>query len=231
MSPSRLFILRPVATTLLMVGVLLVGFVALSATAGLRPAGGRLPNHSGSDVLSGRRSRCDGVVGDFAAGAAVRAGSRTDPDDLNEFVWQFGDHAAVRARPEHRRRRAAGASRRKCGRYVPAGGFAESSDLQQSKSRRFADSHAGDDFRFAAFVEGGGSCRHGPGAENLAIAGRGAGLHQRRAETRGASAGKPNGARFLRLEPRRYSHGTGPGECGPGKGRYRWCAAVVHHRR
>src|SRR5207248_1468131 len=28
MSPSRLFILRPVATTLLMVGVLLVGFVA-----------------------------------------------------------------------------------------------------------------------------------------------------------------------------------------------------------
>lgn len=30
MSPSRLFILRPVATTLLMVGVLLVGFVAFS---------------------------------------------------------------------------------------------------------------------------------------------------------------------------------------------------------
>jgi hypothetical protein len=28
MSPSRLFILRPVATTLLMVGVLLVGWVA-----------------------------------------------------------------------------------------------------------------------------------------------------------------------------------------------------------
>ena len=28
MSPSRLFILRPVATTLLMVGVLLVGIVA-----------------------------------------------------------------------------------------------------------------------------------------------------------------------------------------------------------
>jgi len=30
MSPSRLFILRPVATTLLMVGVLLIGWVAFT---------------------------------------------------------------------------------------------------------------------------------------------------------------------------------------------------------
>jgi hypothetical protein len=37
MSPSRLFILRPVATTLLMVGVLLVGWVAFSRTCPFPP--------------------------------------------------------------------------------------------------------------------------------------------------------------------------------------------------
>ena len=55
MSPSRLFILRPVATTLLMVGVLLVGVGCVSATAGLSPAGSRLPNHSGRNLLSRAR--------------------------------------------------------------------------------------------------------------------------------------------------------------------------------
>ena len=51
MSPSRIFILRPVATSLLMAGVVLVG-VAASAIAGLRAAPGGLPDHPGADVLS-----------------------------------------------------------------------------------------------------------------------------------------------------------------------------------
>ena len=36
MSPSRPFILRPVATSLLMVAILLAGFVAWLAASGLR---------------------------------------------------------------------------------------------------------------------------------------------------------------------------------------------------
>ena len=39
MSPSRLFILRPVATTLLMVGLLLVGVVAYTQLPGVRASG------------------------------------------------------------------------------------------------------------------------------------------------------------------------------------------------
>ena len=54
MSPSRPFILRPVATSLLMVGVLLAGPVGLQAAAHFRAAGSGLPHHSGADVLSRR---------------------------------------------------------------------------------------------------------------------------------------------------------------------------------
>ncbi len=50
--PSRLFIMRPVATTLLMVAILLAGIIGYRF-AGLRPAGGRLPDHSGSHLYPG----------------------------------------------------------------------------------------------------------------------------------------------------------------------------------
>src|SRR5207302_1844564 len=33
--------------------------------------------------------------------AAIQPGNRTEPDDLDEFIWQFGDHTAVRTRSEH----------------------------------------------------------------------------------------------------------------------------------
>ncbi len=51
--PSRLFIMRPVATTLLMVAILPGRDHRLPLSAGLRPAGGRLPDHSGSHLYPG----------------------------------------------------------------------------------------------------------------------------------------------------------------------------------
>src|ERR1700722_3343906 len=105
------------------------GLGGVYAVAGVGAAGSRLPNHSGGDVLSGRRSGCDGVVGDFAFGAAVWPGSRPEPDDIDEFVWQFGHHAAIRTRPEHRRGRAAGAGGDQRRADVPANRSSESSDL------------------------------------------------------------------------------------------------------
>ena len=181
----------------------------VSAIAGLGAAGSRLSDHSGGDVLSGRGPGCDGFVGHVAAGAAVRAGPRTEPDDLDEFVWQFGHHAAVRPRPEYRRGRAASAGCDQRRLHVPAGGSAESSDLQQGESGRFADPHAGDDFGLAAAVEGGGSGRHRAGAENFAVAGRGTGFDQRRTEAGGAHSGESDGAGFLRIEPGRCAHRAG----------------------
>src|SRR6202050_1728325 len=64
------------------------GMGSVSATSRLGPAGSRLPDDSGGDVLSGRRSGRDGVVGDFATGAAIRASSGIEPDDLDELIWQ-----------------------------------------------------------------------------------------------------------------------------------------------
>ena len=52
MSISRPFILRPIATSLLMVGLLLVGIVAYRQLPDLGFAAGGLSDHPGGDVLS-----------------------------------------------------------------------------------------------------------------------------------------------------------------------------------
>ena len=76
MSPSRPFILRPVATSLLMAAIFLVGIVGYHAAAGFRAAAGRLSDHPGGHVLSGRQPGRDGDDGHRAAGAAVRPDAR-----------------------------------------------------------------------------------------------------------------------------------------------------------
>ena len=231
MSPSRLFILRPVATSLLMVGVLLVGMGGVPATAGFGAAGGRLSDDSGGDVLSGRRSRCDGVVGHGAAGAAVRAGAGTEPDDLDQFVRQFGHHAAVRSRPEYRRGGAAGAGGDQCGStYLPTDlpnppiyskvnpadapilTLALTSDsLPLSKVEDLADT---------ALAQ---KISQLPGVGLVSISGgQKPAVRIQANPTALASYG-------LSLEDLR--DGAGAGERGPGQGRHRRSAAVVHHRR
>ncbi len=147
MSPSRIFILRPVATTLLMVGVLLVGWVAFM----------QLPVSALPEV-------------DYPTIQVVTFYPGADPDVMASSVTsplerQFGQvpglsqmtstssfgssdhHAAIRARSKYRRRRAAGASRHQCGADVSAFRSAESSDLQQGESGRCSDSDAGIDVR------------------------------------------------------------------------------------
>src|ERR1700694_462015 len=94
-SPSRPFILRPVATSLLMVAIFACGRGCVFAIAGVAPAAGGLPDDPGDDVLSGCEPGGDGVFGDFAAGAAVRTDSRAEPDDIDEFGRRQRDYAAV----------------------------------------------------------------------------------------------------------------------------------------
>ena len=75
-SPSRPFILRPVATSLLMVGVLLAGAVAYFQLPVSALAAGRLSDDTGPDVLSRRQPGRDGFGRDHAARAAVRRSAR-----------------------------------------------------------------------------------------------------------------------------------------------------------
>ncbi len=57
MNPSRIFILRPVATSLLMVAIMLVGFVAYRQLPVSALPEVDYPTIQVHDVLSGRQSR------------------------------------------------------------------------------------------------------------------------------------------------------------------------------
>ena len=143
MNPSRLFILRPVATTLLMVAIMLVGHRRLSLPAALGAAGGRLSDDPGADLLSGRQPGCDDLVGHRAAGAAVRPDAGPEPDVVDELGRRLGHHAAVQPRPQPRRRRAGGAGGDQRGRQPAAVRPAGAADLRQGQSGRRADPDAG----------------------------------------------------------------------------------------
>ena len=104
--PSRPFILRPVATTLLMIALLLAGVLGLSLPAAVGAARGRLPDDPGAHAVSRREPRRDGAdrhrplerqFGQMPGLARMTSQS---------LGGRFGDHAAVRARPVARRRRA-----------------------------------------------------------------------------------------------------------------------------
>ena len=84
------FIRHPVATTLLMVAILLAGAVAypLLPVAPLPQID--FPTISVSASLARRLARYDGLLGRPAARAADRADSRRHPDDVDEFARRDG---------------------------------------------------------------------------------------------------------------------------------------------
>ena len=206
MNPSRLFILRPVGTSLLMAAILLVGIVAY----GFLPVSALpevdYPDHPGADLLSRRQPGGDDLVGHRAAGTAVRPDAGPEPDVVDQFGRGVGHHAAVQPGSEPRHRRAGGAGGDQCGRQSAAVRSAGAADLRQGQSRRRADPDAGADLQDAAADAGRGPRRHAAGAEDLAAAGRRAGEHQRRPAAGGAHPGQSARAGRLRAEHRRPAH-------------------------
>ena len=98
MSPSRPFIERPVATSLLMLAIVLVGPGGLQVPAAVGAAAGRLPDDPGADAVSRGQSGGDEQHGDGAARAPVRPDVRPRPHELDQRGRRVGDHAAVLAR-------------------------------------------------------------------------------------------------------------------------------------
>src|ERR1035437_6039597 len=131
MNPSRVFILRPVATTMLMVGLLLAGAVGYTQLPVSALPEVDYPIIQVIHVLPGPRPRRDGVECDRAAGTPVRTGARTPADDIHQFRRELGDHPAIQPQPEYRRGRAGSAAIDQCVGYLPSGGPAGASHLQQ----------------------------------------------------------------------------------------------------
>src|SRR5258705_7667380 len=101
------------------------GICCVCAAAGIGAAAGGLSDDSGADVLSRGEPGGDGFVGDGAAGAAVRADSGAEPDDVDEFGRRQRGYAAVLAGGVDRCGTAGCAGGDQCGVQLSAEGSAK----------------------------------------------------------------------------------------------------------
>ena len=138
---SEVFIRRPVGTTLLAVGLLLVGIVAYRFLPGRQHADDRVSDHQRHRQPARRRSRNHGGDSGGAAGAPARRDSRRHRADVAQFARFDPRLGAVRPEPQHRRRRPRRAGRNQCGTHRFAGRPAVAAELSEGQSGR----HAGDD--------------------------------------------------------------------------------------
>ena len=110
-NPSRIFILRPVATSLFMVAILLAGLVAYRVLPLSALPEVDYPTIQVVTLYPGASPDVVDLLDHRAARAAVRADARAHTDVVDELRRRVGDHAPVQPRPRARHRRAAGAGR------------------------------------------------------------------------------------------------------------------------
>ena len=118
MNPSAPFIQRPVATSLLMIAILLVGLVGylylpLSALPEVD-----YPTIQVQTFLPGASPEVMTTIGHRAAGTPVRPDAGPEPDVVGQFGRRLGRHAAIRSQPQPRHRRAGGAGGDQCRRAI-----------------------------------------------------------------------------------------------------------------
>ncbi len=231
MSPSRPFILRPVATSLLMAGMLLAGFVAykqlpVSALPEvdyptiqvLTFYPGASPEVMASSVTAPLERQFGQVPGlkqmtstsSFGSSVIVLQFALELNIDVAEQQVQASINAAATFLPPNLPNPPIYSKSNPAD--APILTLALTSDaMPLSKVEDYADTTLG--------------------AEDLAVAGRGAGQHQRRPAPCRADSGEPDRACLLWLEPGGSAAGAGAGQRESGQGQHRNAAAGVHHRR
>ena len=212
MNISEPFIRRPVATTLLTIGVLLAGHLRLPEAAGGAAAAGGFPRHPGPGA-DGRR--LPGDHGDHrggAPGAPPRRHRRRHRDDLDEFARLGAHRAAVRPQPRHRRRgpRRPGGDQRRAGR--PADGAAPEPDLPEVQPGRRADPDPGPDLRHPDAGPALRFRRHGGAAEAVPAPRRRQRRHRRLVAAGGAGRARSDRPVQLRHRPGGHPRGAGLGQ-------------------
>ena len=150
MSISEPFIRRPVATSLLMVGVILLGLLGyyLLPISALPTVD--FPTIQVTHNLSRRQPGCDGLVRHDAAGTAVRPDQRPGVDDFHQLVRHIDHHSAIQSRSTDIDAAAQDvqAAINAADGVLPQD-LPEPADLQQSQSGGHADPDACDHFRHA----------------------------------------------------------------------------------
>ena len=219
MNFSAPFIHRPIATALLMAGLLLCGL----ATYPLLPVAAlperQLPDHPGHRPVARRRSADHGVVGRDAAGAAAEPDSRRHAAHLGQRARRDRrspsssnssrtvDSAAVG--------RAGGDQRRK---PLSADEHSLPADDPKGESGRDADHAARAHVGYAAADHRRCLCGKHPAAQDFADSGRRPGRHRRPAEARHPRPGQSAGAGRPRHRPGRRPQRDRPGQRRSAKG-------------
>ena len=213
MNISAPFIARPVATTLLTIGIALAGIFAFFKlpvsplpqvdfpTISVQAT---LPGASPETVASSRRR---------AAGTPPRPNCRCDRDDIHQFGGVGPDRAAVRPGSRHQRRgaRCAGGDQRRPGR--PADHPAQQSDVLEGQSGGRANRHPRTDL---ADADGWTAVRRsGERAVANAVADqwRRSGHRRWRGPSRRAGGAQPDRTVQIRHRARRCAGRAGVGEC------------------
>ena len=198
MSISEPFIRRPIATSLLMLGVLVFGIGAY----GLLPVAA-LPNvdfptivvsvtYPGASPDTMASAVATPLEQQFAAIPVAR------PDDFDERHRLTVDHPAIRSFAQHRRRgggRAAGDQR---GQRSVAARSAEPADLPQDQPGRSSGTDLRRSLRRAADLSGRRFCLHDPSAKAVDGARRLRGADLRPADLCGACADQSRGVGLAR---------------------------------
>ena len=205
-NPSRPFIIRPVATSLLMAAILLAGFVGFTQlpVSALPEVDyptiqvvtfypGANPDVVASAVTAPLERQFGQVPG-------LSQMTSTSSDGSSVIVLQFSLELNIDV-AEQEVQAAINAAQT----YLPAD-LTHAADLQQDQSRRHADPDAGAHVQDDSALASGRPRGHAPGAKNRAAARCGTGEHQRRPKARGARAGESHRAFFLRDQPGRRPH-------------------------
>jgi hypothetical protein len=209
MSVSEPFIRRPVATSLLTVGLLLSGLLGyrqlpVSALPQVDyptiVVSTALPGASAETMASAVTTPLERQFGQMPA-----LGQMTSVSSFgnSQITLQFD------LEPRHRRGRAGRAGRHQCGVEPAARVAAGAADLQQEQPGRLAHPHLEHQLGHPAARPGRRRGGFHPGAEDRAGGGRGPGHHQRRSEACRARAGRSRGAGRGRAQPGRRAKNPG----------------------
>ena len=231
MNPSQPFILRPVATTLLMIAIVLSGMLAFRFLPVAALPEVDYPTIQVQTFYPGASP--DVMTSSVTAPLEVQFGQMPNLNQMSSvssagasvITLQFGLTISLDVAEQEVQ-----AAINAAGNLL-ALRSARAADLRQGESGRRADPDAGADVEDDAADAGGRFRGYAPGAEDLPASGRRPCQHQRRPAACGPDSRRYPQTRRLRIEHRRSAHHARQREYQHAEGQFRRADARLHHQR